>query len=109
MAWVLPKPLDINLLLNRSWFTPLEDAPPPAHLTAKQAIAATAIAVCQGAGSTLALTPGHAGVFGEDLQRAKAVGAWFRQVKPYLDGAEPYADVAIVLGTPCAGGPGLPG
>lgn len=56
MAWVLPKPLDINLLLNRTWFTPLDDAPPPAAYTEKQAIAATAIAVCQGAGVNWALT-----------------------------------------------------
>ncbi len=108
MAWVLPKPLDINLLLTSSWFTPLEDTPPPSHLTEKQAIAGTAIAVCQGAGVCWALTPGHSGVFGEDLERAKAVGAWFRPVKPYVDGAQPYADIAIVVGTPAAGGPGLP-
>ena len=108
MAWVLPKPLDVNFKLGSSWFTPLEDAPPPSHLTEKQAIAGTAIAVCQGAGVSWALTPGHSGTFGEDLQRAKVVGKWFRQAKPYLDGARPYADVAVVLGTPGAGGPGLP-
>ena len=45
MAWALPKPLDINLLLVSSWFTPLEDAPPPASLSVEQAIAATAISV----------------------------------------------------------------
>lgn len=108
MAWVLSKPLDINLLLNSSWFTPLEDTPPPTHLTDQQAIAATAIAVCQGAGVNLALTPGHAGTFGEDLRQAKAIGAWFCQVKPFVQDAQPDADVAIVLGTPAVGGPGLP-
>ena len=45
MAWVLPKPLEINLLLNSSWFTPLDDTPPPPQYTEAQAIAATAIAV----------------------------------------------------------------
>lgn len=109
MAWVLPKPLDINFKLGSSWFTPLEDTPPPSHLTDKQAIAGSAIVVCQGAGVHWALTPGHSGVFGEDLERAKAAGAWFRQVKPYVTDAQPYADVAIVVGTPAAGGPGLPG
>lgn len=109
MAWVLPKPLDINFKLGSSWFTPLEDTPPPSHLTDKQAIAGSAIVVCQGAGVHWALTPGHSGVFGEDLQRAKAAGAWFRKVKPYVKDARPYADVAIVVGTPAAGGPGLPG
>jgi len=99
MAWALPKPLDINLLLVSSWFTPLEDKPPPASLTVEQAIAATAIAVCQGAGVNFALTPGHDGTFGEDLQRAKAVGAWFRKIRPWLEDAQPAADVAVVHGS----------
>ena len=107
MAWVLPKPLDINLLLNSSWFTPLTDSPPPAKYTKKQAVAATAIAVCQGAGVQWALTPGHSGTFGQDLQLAKAVGAWFLKVKPYVRDAQPYADVAVVLAAPAAGA-GLP-
>jgi len=96
MAWALPKPLDINLLLNKSWFTPLNDVPPGPAYSDEQAIAATAIAVCQGAGVTLALTPGHDGRFGADLQRAKAVGAWFRNIQPWLANAQPAADVAIV-------------
>lgn len=98
MAWALPKPLDINLLMNKSWFAPLEDVPPPPSFTVQQAIAATAIAVCQGAGVNFALTPGHDGRFGEDLERAKAVGAWFRTIAPWLSGAEPAADVGIVCG-----------
>ncbi|MBM3891289.1 MAG: hypothetical protein FJ388_19425, partial [Verrucomicrobia bacterium] len=98
MAWALPKPLDINLLLVSSWFTPLEDTPPPASLTVEQAVAATAIAVCQGAGVNFALTPGHDGRFGEDVRRAKAVGAWFRKIQPWLDGAQPAAEVGIVHG-----------
>ncbi len=98
MAWALPKPLDINLLLVSSWFTPLEDLPPSASLSVEQAIAATAIAVCQGAGVNFALTPGHDGTFGEDLLRAKAVGAWFRKVQPWLEDAQPAAEVAVVHG-----------
>ena len=108
MAWVLPKPLEINLLLNSSWFTPLGDAPPPAKWTEKQVIAGTAIAVCQGAGVCFALTPGHSGAFGGDLQLAKAAGAWFRRVQPFVEDARPYADVGIVLGTPSKESPGLP-
>lgn len=108
MAWVLPKPLEINLLLNSTWFTPLGDTPPPPKYTQKQVIAATAIAVCQGASVHFALTPGHSGVFGEDLQQAQAAGSWFRQVQPCFKDAQPYADVAIVLGTPALDGPGLP-
>lgn len=98
MAWALPKHLDINLLLNSTWFTPLEDAAPRAAYSNEQAIAASAIALCQGAGVNLALTPGHDGRYGEDLQRAKAVGAWFRQVQPWIVNAQPAADAAIVYG-----------
>ena len=62
MAWVLPKPLDINLLLN-CVLVHAAGGRAAAHAPhRKQAIAATAIAVCQGAGVNLALTPGHAGV-----------------------------------------------
>jgi hypothetical protein len=108
MAWVLPKPLEVNLLLNSSWFTPMDDTAPPAQYTEAQVIAATAITVCQGASVHFALTPGHSGVFGQDLEHAKAAGAWFRQVEPFVKAARPYADVAIVLGTPAGDGPGLP-
>jgi hypothetical protein len=98
MAWALPKHLDVNLLLNSSWFTPLDDTPPHAAYSDEGAIAATAIAICQGAGVNLALTPGHAGTFGEDLRRAKTVGTWFRKVQPWVTDSQPAADVAIVYG-----------
>ncbi|HUT94379.1 MAG TPA: alpha-L-fucosidase, partial [Thermoguttaceae bacterium] len=108
MAWVTPKPTEIGLLLCSSWFTPMDDAPPPASMTEKQAIAAAAVALCQGATVYMALAPGHSGVFGEDLDRAKAIGAWFQATEPVLTGARPYADVGIVLGSPAVDGPGLP-
>ncbi|MBM4050912.1 MAG: discoidin domain-containing protein, partial [Planctomycetes bacterium] len=98
MAWAMPKPLEIGFILNSTWFTPLEDKPPPARPTDAQAIAGAAIALCQGANVYLALTPGHAGEFGEDLQRAKAIGAWYRQTQSWLENAQPYADVGILLG-----------
>jgi len=107
-AWVNPKPIEIGLLLCKSWFTPMEDEAPPASMTPQQAIAAAAVALCQGASVYMALTPGHSGVFGEDLQRAKAVGAWFKATEPVLKNARPYADVGIVLGSPAVDGPGLP-
>ncbi len=55
----------------------------------------------------MALTPDHSGVFGEDLQRGKAIGRWFKATEPLLKNARPYADVGIVLGTPADDGPGL--
>jgi len=105
---VSPKPTEIGLLLCNSWFTPMDDAPPPASMTEKQAIAAAAVALCQGATVYMALAPGHSGVFGEDLDRAKAIGAWYRANEPVLTDARPYADVGIVLGFPAVDGPGLP-
>jgi len=99
MAWALPKPLDVNLLLVSSWFVPMENTPPPAKYSVEQAIAATAIAVCQGVGVNFALTPGHDGRFGSDVQCGKAVGKWFRKIQPRLEGAQPAADVAVVYGS----------
>ncbi len=109
MAWVNPMPTEVGTLVNSSWFCPMEDTPPPVGKTAKQAIAEVAIAVCQGATAYMALTPGHSGLFGDDLKVAKAVGQWFQATEPVLRSAQPYADVGIVLGAPDADGPGLPG
>lgn len=39
---------------------------------------------------------GQGSPFGVDLQRAKAVGAWFRSIQPWLANAQPAAEVAIV-------------
>jgi len=107
-AWVSPQPMEIGLLLNSSWFTPLDDAPRPASMTEKQAVAAAAVALCQGATVYMALAPGHAGTFGDALDRATAIRAWYRANEPALTDARPYADVAIVLGSPAVDGPGLP-
>lgn len=106
-AWLNTMPTEIGLLLNTSWFTPLTGGPPPPSMNAKQAIAATAMGVCQGASIYFALTPDHAGTFGGDLEVAKQVGAWFQGVRPLLDEATPHADLGIVLGSPAEGGPGL--
>jgi hypothetical protein len=106
MAWVLPKPYEVNFLLNSSWFTPLGDAP-PSHLTEKQVLAASAVVVCRGASVNFALTPGHDGRFGEDLDRAKAAGRWFQSVRSYLADAQPYADMGVVLGTPAVDSQGF--
>jgi len=106
-AWLNTMPTEIGLLLNTSWFTPLSGGPPPPSMNAKQAIAATAMGVCQGASIYFALTPDHAGTFGGDLEVAKQVGAWFQGVRSLLAEATPYADVGIVLGSPAEGGPGF--
>ena len=108
LASLSPKPVEIGILLCKTWFTRNDDAAPPAAKTPRQAVADVAVAACQGASVYLALTPGHAGTFGDDLKAAQAAGAWFRKAQPVLAGAEPVADVAVVLGTPAAEGAGLP-
>jgi hypothetical protein len=107
MARVSPKPIEIGTLLSSTWFAPNEDEPPPAAKTPKQAIAEAAAAVCQGASVYMALCPSHAGTFGDDLAAAKAVGAWFRGIEPFVKEARPYADVGIVLGTHTVDGASL--
>ena len=108
MAWVLPKHLDINLLLNRTWFTPLEDRPAGGRLDSRASHRRHRHRGLPGRRREFRTDAGARRAFGEDLERAKACGDWFRRVRPYLDGAQPYADVAIVLGTPGQDGPGLP-
>ena len=107
LASVSPKPVEIGTLLNKTWFAPNDDTPPPASKTPRQAIAEVAAAACQGASVYMSLTPSHAGTFGEDLKAAKAAGAWFKTAQPVLHGAQPVADVGVVLGTPAADGAGL--
>ena len=108
LAWILPKPTEIGLLSCADWYAPLENHALPPRYTIGQTIAATAIGVCQGASIYFALAPDHAGHFGEDLQHASAAGAWFKSIEPVLREARPYADVAIVLGSPSVEGSGLP-
>jgi hypothetical protein len=106
MAWLLPKPYEVNFLLNSSWFTPLGDAP-PSHLSESQALAASAVVLCRGANVNFALTPGHDGRFGQDIQHAKAVGRWYRGVEKHLIGAVPHGEIGIVLGAPAPDGSGF--
>ena len=92
MAWPTNQ-LDINLLLNSSWFTPLEDAPPKAAYSNEQAIGPHRDRGLPRRSSELRVDTGHDGRFGEDLQRAKAVGVWFRKVEPWIVNAQPAADI----------------
>lgn len=108
LASLSPQPLEIAIPMSKSLFTPNEDAPPPARVTPKGAVAEAALALCRGVSVALVLTPGHDGSFGADLEAARAVGSWFRKVEPLLKDATPYADAAIILGSPASDGPGLP-
>ena len=103
-AWVFSKPLELGLLVSDSWFVSLEGAGPGPAMTEKGAIASAAAAFCQGANVYMAMTPSYAGPFPKEVvQRTKAIGSWFRKTEPVLAGAEPHADVAIVLGAATTG------
>jgi hypothetical protein len=108
-AWVFSKPLELGLLVSDSWFVSLEGAGPGPAMTETGAVASAAVAFCQGANVYMAMTPSYAGPFPDEVvQRTKAIGAWFRKTEPVLTGAEPYADVAIVLGAATTGQRDLP-
>ncbi len=109
MAWVSDMPVDVGLLLNQVWFVTKDKPAQPASVTRPGAIAVAAVTVCQGASLFMALTPGHSGKFGEDLDRAKAIGGWFKKVEHTLKGAQPFADVGVILGAVAKDGPGFAG
>ncbi len=108
LASLTPKPIEIGILVSKTRFTPVDDAPPPAAKTPRQTIADVAVAACQGASAYLVVTPGHAGTFGDDLKAAKAAGAWLKQTQPVLTDAQPVADVGVVVGVASAEGAGVP-
>ena len=75
----------------------MDDAAPRAGYSLNQLKARCALALCRGASLWLASASGHSGRYGEDLELVKAVGEWARDLKPYLNNAQPVAAVAIVL------------
>jgi hypothetical protein len=100
----MDRPFEVGMLINSSWYVPMEDQAPPPAMSAEEAIVSAATAWTQGANVYAAMTPGHSGRFDEngDLRVLRAIGGWLRQHKPFLEDSSPYADVAIVRGNPSA-------
>ncbi len=98
----MDRPFEVGMLINSSWYVPMEDNAPPPAMSAEEAIVSAATAWTQGANVYAAMAPGHSGVFDEngDLAVLGAIGAWLRDHKPFLEGGSPYADAAIVRGNP---------
>jgi hypothetical protein len=98
----MDRPFEVGMLINSSWYVPVEDRAPPPAMSADEAIVSAATAWTQGANVYAAMAPGHSGTFDEngDLAVLGAIGAWLRDHKPFLEGSSPYADVAIVRGDP---------
>jgi hypothetical protein len=100
----MDRPFEVGMLINSSWYVPMEDQAPPPAMSADEAIVSAAAAWTQGANVYAAMTPGHSGLFDEagDLRVLRAMGDWLRNHKPFLKDSSPYADVAIVQGNPSA-------
>jgi hypothetical protein len=93
------KPAEAVMLVSDSWYIQPEGVDDQLAMTEKGAIATVAAGLCQGVNVALAMTPNHDGIFPPDvICRTKKIGDWFRSVRPVLAGANPHADVAIVLG-----------
>ena len=100
----MDRPFEVGMLINSSWYVPMEEKAPPAAMSVEEAIVSAATAWTQGANVYAAMAPGHSGLFDEkgDLRLLRAIGDWLRRHKPLLQDSTPYADVAIVLGRPAA-------
>ena len=108
-AHFTPKPVEMGSLISKDWFAVKDTLAPGLRAKSKEeVISETALAVCRGASIYLAITPGYSGDMGEGMEGVKAAGNWYGKLKPYLQDAEMFGNIGIVLGSPSAGGKGLP-
>src|SRR5271157_3584769 len=96
------RPYEVGILLNSSWYVPLNDDAPPAAESASQAVALAAEAWIHGGNVYAAITPGHSGIYDQDgdLAFLRAMGNWLRDNRPWLVDARPYADIGVLVGHP---------
>lgn len=98
------RPFEVGILLSSSWYVPMDDKAPPPAMSEDEAVASAAWAWTRGANVYGAMTPGHSGVFDPngDVRLLRAAGDWLKVNKRWLEGAAPYADIAVFRGTPSA-------
>ena len=96
------RPHEVGMLLNSSWYVPMEGQAPPPAMSDAEAVVSAATAWIQGANIYAAMTPGHAGVFDKegDLRLLGDIGKWLQTHRSHLLEAVPYADAGIVVGNP---------
>lgn len=96
------RPHEVGMLLNSSWYVPMENQAPPPAMSEAEAVVSAATAWVQGANIYAAMTPGHAGVFDKegDLRLLGGIGKWLKTHQSHLADAVPYADAGIVVGNP---------
>lgn len=96
------RPVEVGMLLSSSWYTPMDDQAPPPAMSESEALVAAATAWIHGLNVYAAITPGHSGRYdlAGDVQRLRVIGHWLQAHHSFLVGAQPYADVGILTGTP---------
>jgi Beta-galactosidase trimerisation domain len=96
------RPHEVGMLLNSSWYVPMEKPAPPPAMSEAEAVVSAATAWIQSANIYAAMTPGHTGVFDQegDLRLLGAIGKWLKANESHLASVLPYADAGIIVGNP---------
>ena len=100
----MDRPFEVGILFSSSWYVPMSDKAPPPAMSPDETVVSAATAFVQGANVYGAMAPGHSGVYDEnaDMRGLRAAGAWLRENREWIAGAEPYAEIGIVGGRPSA-------
>ncbi len=95
------KPFEVITLLSDDWFTPLHSGPVKTSKSPVQMHVELANVFSAGLNLGGAITLAHDGSLDEHtLKMVDLAGEWLRERMPYLQDAEDWHDVAILLGTP---------
>jgi len=93
------KPFEGGTLISDDWFTPLNSGPLKTSKSIDQMHVELASLFTAGMDVYLAVAPGHDGTLDEGtMQLVDYSGEWLRARRPWLEEAEDFADVAILLG-----------
>lgn len=100
----MDRPFEVGILFSSSWYVPMSDQAPPPAMSPDETVVSAATAFIQGANVYGAMAPGHSGTYDEnaDMRGLRAAGAWLRDNRAWITGAEPYAEIGIVGGRPSA-------
>lgn len=94
------KPFEGGTLISDDWFTPLDSGPLKTSKSIDQMHVELASILTAGMNMYLAVALGHDGTADESTMRlVDYSGDWLRARRPWLEGAEEFTDVAVMLGT----------
>jgi hypothetical protein len=93
------KPVEAGTLISDDWFTPLNSGPLKTSKSADQMHLELANVFAAGLNIYLAVALGHDGTLNEPtMQLLDHAGEWLRARRPWLEAAEDFTDVALLLG-----------